>query len=156
MEIDLNQGAEIIYLVPNTYMSIRDFQKYLCVGIQTRGYEDMTEGDNLLISIAVVGRLSNNDQVRYNLNIDGIVDVVASQEELAGLEWEMRRFIEDEASTSLPRRALHYENSAGQEFIRFTSYEPRHQPLEDNEQFLQEEIRSRRDDNLLARRSTSF
>ncbi|KAF3773888.1 Polyprotein P3 [Nymphaea thermarum] len=48
MEIDLNQGAEIIYLVPNTYMSIRDFQKYLCVGIQTRGYEDMTEGDNLL------------------------------------------------------------------------------------------------------------
>ncbi|KAF3773342.1 Polyprotein P3 [Nymphaea thermarum] len=152
MEIDLNQGAEIIYLVPDTYMSIRDFQKYLCVGIQTRGYEDMTEGDNLLVSIAVVGRLSNNDQGRYNLNIDGIVDAVASQgikfikpksynsEELAGLEWEIGRFIEDEASTSLPRRALHYENSVGQEFIRFASYERRHQPLEDNEQFLQEEI----------------
>ncbi|KAF3785229.1 Deoxyuridine 5'-triphosphate nucleotidohydrolase [Nymphaea thermarum] len=51
-------------------------------GIQTRGYEDMTEGDNLLISIAVVERLSNNDQIRYNLNIDGIVDAVASQGEL--------------------------------------------------------------------------
>ncbi|KAF3771511.1 Polyprotein P3 [Nymphaea thermarum] len=109
-----------------------------------------------------------NDQVRYNLNIDGIVDAVASQgikfikpksynsEELAGLEWEIGRFIEGEASTSLPRRALHYENSEGQEFIRFASYEPRHQPLEENEQFLQEEIRSRRDENLLARRSTSF
>ncbi|KAF3773918.1 Polyprotein P3 [Nymphaea thermarum] len=54
MEIDLNQGAEIIYLVPNTYMSIRDFQKYLCVGIQTQGYEDMTEGDNLLVSVAIL------------------------------------------------------------------------------------------------------
>ncbi|KAF3772012.1 Polyprotein P3 [Nymphaea thermarum] len=114
----------------------------------------MTEGDNLLVSIAVVGRLSNNDQLRYNLNIDGIVDAVASQgikfikpksynsEELAGLEWKIGRFIEGEASTSLPRRALHYENSEGQEFIRFASYEHRHQPLEDNEQFLEEEIRS--------------
>ncbi|KAF3778731.1 Polyprotein P3 [Nymphaea thermarum] len=90
----------------------------------------MTEGDNLLVSVAIVGRLINNDQVIYNLNIGGIVDAVASQgikfvkpwsynlEELAGLEWEIGRFIEDEASTSLPKKALHYENSEGQEFIR--------------------------------------
>lgn len=60
-EIDLDDNIEYIYITPERLsMTIKDFSEHLQLLIQTKGYEDWTNGEaNLTIVTAVTARISN-------------------------------------------------------------------------------------------------
>ncbi|GJU37152.1 hypothetical protein Tco_1185506 [Tanacetum coccineum] len=103
MEVDLTQGTQLVYMVPDIMMSINDFHDHLRVSIQTHGYEAWQDGEsNLLVTLSMVGRLSNTSYVGFNYNIDNVVDHLSTRgisaipgerrtmEELEGQSWHLR------------------------------------------------------------------
>ncbi|GKC36142.1 Orf y [Tanacetum coccineum] len=103
MEVDLTQGTQLVYMVPDIMMSINDFHDHLRVSIQTHGYEAWQDGEsNLLVTLSMVGRLSNTSYVGFNYNIENVVDHLSTRgisaipgerrtmEELEGQSWHLR------------------------------------------------------------------
>lgn len=108
-EVDMNENKGIFYCIPDFLMSIEDFSNHVIkIGIQTKGYEDMKEGENLSVCIGFIGRgCSTSGEVKYKLKkIKKVVDMMGSKgikmirplkfsaEELAGLEWNLEKFVE--------------------------------------------------------------
>ncbi|GJX77555.1 Orf y [Tanacetum coccineum] len=61
-------------------MSINDFHDHLRVSIQTHGYEAWQGGEsNLLVTLSMVGRLSNTSYVGFNYNIENVVDHLSTR-----------------------------------------------------------------------------
>ncbi|GKB41944.1 Orf y [Tanacetum coccineum] len=102
MEIDLAQGTQLVYMVPDMMMSINDFHDHLRVSIQTHGYEAWQGAEsNLLVTLSMVGRLSNTSYVGFNYNIENVVDHLSTRgisaipgerrtmEELEGQSWHL-------------------------------------------------------------------
>ncbi|GKF40479.1 hypothetical protein Tco_0120540 [Tanacetum coccineum] len=80
MEVDLAQGTQLVYMVPDMMMSINDFHDHLRVSIQTHGYETWQGGEsNLLVTLSMVGRLSNTSYVGFNYNIENVVDHLSTR-----------------------------------------------------------------------------
>ncbi|KAG6528853.1 hypothetical protein ZIOFF_011045 [Zingiber officinale] len=53
MEVDLTQGSQLVYVIPNIMLTIGDFYRNIQVSILTRGYDQWRGGDaNLLITRA--------------------------------------------------------------------------------------------------------
>ncbi|GKA67092.1 RNA-directed DNA polymerase, partial [Tanacetum coccineum] len=103
MEVDLAQGTQLVYMVPDMMMSINDFHNHLRVSIQTHGYEAWQGGEsNLLVTLSLIGRLSNTSYVGFNYNIENVVDHLSTRgisaipgerrtmEELEGQSWHLR------------------------------------------------------------------
>ncbi|GKA11394.1 Orf y [Tanacetum coccineum] len=103
MEVDLTQGTQLVYMVPDMMMSINDFHDHLRVSIQTHGYEAWQDGEsNLLVTLSMVGRLSNTSYVGFNYNIENVIDHLSTRgisaipgerrtmEELEGQSWHLR------------------------------------------------------------------
>ncbi|GJY12100.1 hypothetical protein Tco_0381409 [Tanacetum coccineum] len=103
MEVDLAQGTQLVYMVPDMMMSINDFHDHLRVSIQTHGYEAWHGGEsNLLVTLSMVGRLSNTSYVGFNYNIENVVDHLSTRgisaipgerrtmEELEGQSWHLK------------------------------------------------------------------
>ncbi|KAG6509783.1 hypothetical protein ZIOFF_027788 [Zingiber officinale] len=66
MEVDLTQGSQLVYVIPNIMLTIRDFYRNIQVSILTRGYDQWQGGEtNLLITRRMVGRLSNTPNVGF-------------------------------------------------------------------------------------------
>ncbi|TYH92860.1 hypothetical protein ES332_A13G213500v1 [Gossypium tomentosum] len=80
MEIDLACGRQMIYVVPDTMMTVTDFARNIQISIQTRGYSTWQNGEaNLLITRGLVGRLSNTPNVAFAYEIGNVTDYLASQ-----------------------------------------------------------------------------
>lgn len=72
---------------------------------QTKGY-DSYEGDNIMLTVSVLARLTTSLNVNYKLNIDGIIQSLASKgvqmispiqiqgTTLVGLEWDLNKHCE--------------------------------------------------------------
>ena len=72
--------------------------------------------------------------MKYKINIEGIVNTIASKsiqmidpvkinpEELAGLEWKLEDLHQDEKSTLVPKKSLIYEGLDGTQSLRFTHF----------------------------------
>ncbi|GKA14068.1 hypothetical protein Tco_0693714 [Tanacetum coccineum] len=103
MEVDLTQGTQLVYMVPDMMMSINDFHNHLRVSIQTHGYEAWQGGEsNLLVTLSMIGRLSNTSYVGFNYNTENVVDHLSTRgisaipgerrtmEELEGQSWHLR------------------------------------------------------------------
>ncbi|KAG6508127.1 hypothetical protein ZIOFF_033489 [Zingiber officinale] len=70
MEVDLTYGSQLVYVIPDTMLTISDFYQNIQVSILTRGYENWQNGEaNLLITRGLVGRLSNTPNVGFAYNI---------------------------------------------------------------------------------------
>ncbi|KAG6481401.1 hypothetical protein ZIOFF_058002 [Zingiber officinale] len=79
MEIDLTHGSQLVYVIPDTMLTISDFYRNIQVSILTRGYENWRNGEaNLLITRGLVGRLSNTPNVGFAYEIQNVVDYLAS------------------------------------------------------------------------------
>ncbi|ATZ69459.1 ORF3 polyprotein [Cacao swollen shoot CE virus] len=79
MEVDLTKGSQLVYIIPDTMMTIGDFARNVQISILTRGYENWQNGEaNLLITRAMTGRLSNTPNVAFAYQIDGATDYLAS------------------------------------------------------------------------------
>ncbi|GKA77271.1 hypothetical protein Tco_0783732, partial [Tanacetum coccineum] len=133
MKIDLAQGTQLVYMVPDMMMSINDFHDHLRVSIQTHSYEAWQGGEsNLLVTLSMVGRLSNTSYVGFNYNIENVVDHLSTRgisaipgekmtmEELEGQSWHLKP-IENE-TVRLPARVVVHQRLNRTTSLRFERY----------------------------------
>ncbi|KAG6470261.1 hypothetical protein ZIOFF_071325 [Zingiber officinale] len=79
MEVDLTKGSQLVYIIPDIMLTIRDFYHNIQVSFLTRGYEQWRNGEaNLLITRSIVGRLSNTPNVGFAYEVQGVVDFLTS------------------------------------------------------------------------------
>ena len=79
MEVDLTRGSQLVYVIPDTMMTIGDFYCNIQLSILTRGYDSWRNGEaNLLITRGMVGRLSNTPNVVFAYEVSGVVDYLTS------------------------------------------------------------------------------
>lgn len=79
MEVDLASGNQLIYVIPDTITTIRDFYQNIQISIQTRGYENWQDGEaNLLVTQGIVGRLSNTPNIGFAYQVQHVTDYLAS------------------------------------------------------------------------------
>nr|GEW43806.1 TPA: orf y [Tanacetum cinerariifolium] len=75
MEVDLSTRTQLVYTFPGIVLSIDDFYNHLEVSIQTNGYDTWQGGEsNLLVTMAMIDRLSNTSYMGFQYSIDNIVD----------------------------------------------------------------------------------
>ncbi|KAJ0457529.1 hypothetical protein HanIR_Chr15g0774721 [Helianthus annuus] len=132
MEVDLSQNTALFYCTPGILKDIRDLQN-IKIALQTKGYENY-DGNNIVISVGVLGKASNSSGMKYKVNIDGIVKAVASKsiqmieqikidpEQLTGLEWNINDLQGNEKTVLIPKRSFIYEGSDGKQSLRFTDF----------------------------------
>ncbi|KAG6519393.1 hypothetical protein ZIOFF_022886 [Zingiber officinale] len=100
MEIDLSEGTQLVYIVPNLLISIEDFFHHIELAIQTHEYENWNSAEsNLLITRGLIGRLTNTSHAEFRYNIQNVADYLASTRinavpatprttaELQGMRW---------------------------------------------------------------------
>ncbi|KAG6521906.1 hypothetical protein ZIOFF_019040 [Zingiber officinale] len=79
MEVDLTQGSQMIYVIPEVMMTIGDFYRNIQISILARGYEACQNSEaNLLITRGMVGRLSNTPNIGFAYEVQGVVDYLTS------------------------------------------------------------------------------
>lgn len=54
IEVDMDKNIGLFYCSPDILMSIRDIHN-LEIGIQSKGYEELTRNNNLLLNIGFLG-----------------------------------------------------------------------------------------------------
>ena len=82
-EIDLNNNKGIIYSTLDFLLTIKEFVNHIKIGIQTKGYEDVEQGDNLLITLlGILGRCSINAKTKYKVFTHNVVDLISSKKVL--------------------------------------------------------------------------
>ncbi|KAD3640948.1 hypothetical protein E3N88_30171 [Mikania micrantha] len=103
MEVDLSAGTQLIYMISDMVLNIDDFHSHIQVAIQTHGYDEWQEGEsNLLITVGLVGRISNTSYIGFQYNVENVVDHLATNgitaiagerrsiNELEGMIWNLK------------------------------------------------------------------
>nr|GEW09982.1 ORFIII-like polyprotein [Tanacetum cinerariifolium] len=103
IEVDLPAGTQLVYMFPDMVLSIDDFHNHVEVAIQTHGYDTWQRGEsNLLVTMAMIGRLSNTSYMGFQYSVDNFVDHPTttgikaipgerrSIEELEGKRWNLK------------------------------------------------------------------
>ncbi|CAM8880292.1 unnamed protein product [Rhodiola kirilowii] len=79
MEVDLSEGTQLVYIVPEIFMSVDDFYNHIEIAIQTQGYAATWDGEsNLLISRSLIGRLANTSYAGFRYNVRHVAEHLAS------------------------------------------------------------------------------
>lgn len=79
MEADLSQGHQLIYVIPDIMMTIRDFYQHVQISILTKGYNGFQGEANLLVTRSCRCRLSNVPNVGFQYNIQNVVEFLKSK-----------------------------------------------------------------------------
>nr|GEU57345.1 TPA: orf y [Tanacetum cinerariifolium] len=75
IEVDLSAGTRLVYTFPDMILSVNDFHNHVEVAIQTHGYDTWQGGEsNLLITMALTGRLSNTSYMGFQYSAENVVD----------------------------------------------------------------------------------
>jgi hypothetical protein len=153
MEVDLTEGSQLVYAIPNTMMELQDFCDHVEISILTRGYEEWQGSSNLLITTGMVGRLTNTSNAGFAYSISSVTDYLASHgvkalpgrprstAEIRGLNWIIR----PPRPRIRPMQPTHLETRDllnGGISLRFTNYEPVKKEPERRFNELDEEIGS--------------
>ncbi|KAG6532208.1 hypothetical protein ZIOFF_006047 [Zingiber officinale] len=160
MEIDLTHDSQLVYVIPDTMLTISDFYRNIQLSILARGYENWQHGDaNILITRGLVGRLSNTPNVGFAYEVENVVDYLASHgvralpgrryntRELMGQNWIIRQ-----STINIPMQptevntrnlldgsvSLHFENY----HTATSSAPPRYNSRDEEIQSDEEELRS--------------
>ncbi|GJY97808.1 putative ribonuclease H-like domain-containing protein [Tanacetum coccineum] len=86
MEVDLSVGTQLVYMFHDMVLSIDDFHNHVEVAIQTHGYDTWQGGEsNLLVTMAMIGRLSNTSYMRFQYSVDNVAstDIKPPVEDIA-------------------------------------------------------------------------
>nr|AYH52631.1 ORF3 [Dioscorea bacilliform AL virus 2] len=134
MEVDLTQGHQMVYLVPDIMMTIRDFYRNIQISVLTKGYEEWQGGHNLLITKGMVGRLSNTSNVGFEYSINNVADYLVSHgvkaipgKKFSTAELQFQNWNIKPSKVSVPMQPQGYNGRElidGSISIRFTDYEP--------------------------------
>ncbi|AAR86692.1 polyprotein III [Banana streak GF virus] len=80
MEVDLSEGNQLIYIMPDMMMTIKDFYRHIQMSIQTRGYDSWTGAEaNLLITRSITSRLSNTPNVGFAFQVNKVAEYLRSK-----------------------------------------------------------------------------
>ncbi|GJX85964.1 hypothetical protein Tco_0336738 [Tanacetum coccineum] len=113
--IDLSAGTQLVYTFPDMILSVNDFHNHVEVSIQTHGYDTWQGGEsNLLITMALTGRLSNTSYMGFQYSVENVVDHLTTTgiiaipserriiEELEGMSWHLKP--PEQTSVRVPSR----------------------------------------------------
>ncbi|GJU74407.1 hypothetical protein Tco_1265812 [Tanacetum coccineum] len=141
MEVDLYAGTQLVYMFPDMVLSIDDFHNHVEVAIQTHGYDTWKRSEsNLLVTMAMIGRLSNTSYMRFQYSVGNVVDHLTttaittipcerrSVEELEGMSWNLRP--SEQTSVRIPSRVAVNERLNRSLSLQFERYH------EDEEHFI--------------------
>jgi len=78
IEVDLNQNISLIYIAPNYTLNLQDFINNIYLEIQTQGFGENFEGNNLHLDITFIGRISDHISSRYRINTNPIMTSLES------------------------------------------------------------------------------
>jgi len=148
-EVDMTNNGGIFYISPDFMINLGEFGKHIKIGIQTKGYEEMSSGNNLLMCIGFIGKVASKSNTRFRLKVEDVVEVMGNKgiklikpikinpEEYAGLEWNLEQF--NKKKVLIPESHLMYTNTKGETSIRFTNYNYSNQTNLEEELELEEE-----------------
>ncbi|GJW70530.1 hypothetical protein Tco_0127447 [Tanacetum coccineum] len=69
------ERTQLVYTFPDMILSVNDFHNHVEVAIQTHGYDTWQGGEsNLLITMALTGRLSNTSYMGFQYSVENVVD----------------------------------------------------------------------------------
>ncbi|GJW78502.1 hypothetical protein Tco_0140184 [Tanacetum coccineum] len=110
--------TQLVYTFPDMILSVNDFHNHVEVAIQTHGYDTWQGGEsNLLITMALTGRLSNTSYMGFQYSVENVVDHLTttgitaipgerrSIEELEGMSWHLKP--PEQTSVHVPSRVAH-------------------------------------------------
>ncbi|KAG6523284.1 hypothetical protein ZIOFF_013140 [Zingiber officinale] len=135
MEIDLAEGHQLIYVMPDIMLTIKDFFRHIQISIQTHGYESWEGAEaNLLVTRSITSRLSNTPNVGFAFRVEKVAEYLRSKGVKAidatkhsaikfqGSQWNLRpsRVILPMQPSSL----LSSTNYDGSTSIQFGGYQP--------------------------------
>ncbi|GKB46077.1 hypothetical protein Tco_0896830 [Tanacetum coccineum] len=133
MEVDLSAGTRLVYMFPDMVLSIDDFHNHVEVAIQTHGYDTWQGGEsNLLVTMAMIERLSNTSYIGFQYSVDNIVDHLTttgitaipgerrSVEELEGMSWNLKP--SEQTTIRVPSRVAVNERLNKSLSIQFERY----------------------------------
>ncbi|GKA07490.1 hypothetical protein Tco_0686714 [Tanacetum coccineum] len=139
IEVDLSTGTQLVYMFPDMVLSIDDFHNHVEVAIQTHGYDTWQGGkNNLLVTMAMIGRLSNTSYMGFQYSVDNVVDHLTttgitaipgerrSVEELEGMSWNLRP--SEQTSVRVPSRVAVNERLNKSLSLQFERYRKAPQP----------------------------
>ncbi|GJX14306.1 Orf y [Tanacetum coccineum] len=139
MEVDLSAGTQLVYMFPDMVLSIDDFHNHVKVAIQTHIYDTWHGGEsNLLVTIAMIGRLSNTSYMGFQYSMDNVVDHLTttgittmpgerrSVEELEGTSWNLKP--SKQTSVRVPSRVAVIESLNRSLSLQFERYRRAPQP----------------------------
>ncbi|GJZ04632.1 hypothetical protein Tco_0537907 [Tanacetum coccineum] len=139
MEVDLSAGTQLVYTFPDMILSVNDFHNHVEVAIQTHGYDTWQGGEsNLLIPMALIGRLSNTSYMGFQYSVENVVDHLTttsitaipgerrSIEELEGMSWHLK--LPEQTSVRVPSRVAVNERLNRSVSLRFERYRQTPQP----------------------------
>lgn len=139
MEVDLSAGTQLVYMFPDMVLSIYDFHNHIEVVIQTHGYETWQGGEsNLLITIAMTGRLSNTSYMGFQYSVENVADHLTTNgitaipgerrsiEELEGMSWNLKP--SEQTSVRIPSRVAVHERLNRSLSLQFERYRQAPQP----------------------------
>ncbi|GKC80987.1 hypothetical protein Tco_1136704 [Tanacetum coccineum] len=139
MEVDLSTGTQLVYTFPDMILSVNDFHNHVEVAIQTHGYDTWQGGEsNLLITMALTGRLSNTSYMGFQYSVENVVDHLTttgitaipgerkSIEELEGMSWHLKP--PEQTSVRVPSRVTVNERLNRSVSLRFERYRQTPQP----------------------------
>lgn len=80
MEVDLAEGNQLIYIMPDIMMTIKDFYRHIQISICTKGYDSWEGAEaNLLITRSITARLSNTPNVGFAFRINKVAEYLRSK-----------------------------------------------------------------------------
>ncbi|PKU79828.1 hypothetical protein MA16_Dca016273 [Dendrobium catenatum] len=139
IEIDLSSGTQLVYIAPDVMLSIHDFMNHIELVILTHGYELWQGGEsNLLLTRALVARLTNSSYAGFRYNITGVANYLAllgisaipgqchTIADLQGRTWHLRS--SKLTTVQIPRSLITHQRLDGSLRLSFSSYTPS-QPL---------------------------
>nr|AOV63232.1 polyprotein [Sugarcane bacilliform virus] len=133
MEADLSQGHQLIYVIPDIMMTIRDFYQHVQISVLTKGYQGFQGEANLLVTRSCRCRLTNVPNVGFAYNIQKVVEYLNSKgvkaiqaqklstKKFQGTEWNIKpsNVVVPMQPTSMITR-VNYDSSRS---LRFGDYQ---------------------------------
>ncbi|GJZ50515.1 hypothetical protein Tco_0604705 [Tanacetum coccineum] len=139
MEVDLSAGTQLVYMFPDMVLSIDDFHNHVKVTIQTHRYDTWQGSEsNMLVTMAMIGKLSNTSYMRFQYSVDNVVDHLTttgitaipgerrSVEELEGTSWNLKP--SEQTSVRVPSRVAVIESLDRSLSLQFERYRRVPQP----------------------------
>ncbi|KAG6533822.1 hypothetical protein ZIOFF_007700 [Zingiber officinale] len=133
--VDLAEGHQLIYVMPDIMLTIKDFFRHIQISIQTHGYESWEGAEaNLLVTRSITARLSNTPNVGFAFRVEKVAEYLRSKgvkaidatkhsaTKFQGRQWNLRpsRVILPMQPSSL----LSSTNYDGSTSIQFGGYQP--------------------------------